>query len=106
MAQARRNVYVRWRACLCRYSRPRSAVEAQDIVTRVLGKHFGKPLAHAFWSAQRESYGENSIRRPYVVTGVYPQTHRGQVSDLPHHIMRQLENGLKRRSDHPYKDAA
>ena len=80
--------------------------EAQDIVTRVLGKHFGKPLAHAFWSAQRESYGESSIRRPYVVTGVYPQTLRGKLGDIPRHIIRQLEDGLRRWSEHPYKDAA
>jgi hypothetical protein len=80
--------------------------EAQDIVTRVLGKHFGKPLAHAFWAAQRESYGENGIRRPYVVTGAYPQTLRGKIGDVPRHIVRQLEDGLRRWLDHPYKDAA
>ena len=62
--------------------------EAQDIVTRVLGKHFGKPLAHAFWAAQRESYGENGIRRPYVVTGAYSQTLRGKIVDVPRHIVR------------------
>jgi hypothetical protein len=80
--------------------------EAQDIVTRVLGKHFGKPLAHAFWSAQRDSYGENSIRRPYAVTGVYPQTLRGKLGDVPKYITRQLEDGLGRWSSHPYKDTA
>jgi hypothetical protein len=60
--------------------------EAQDIVTRVLGKHFGKPLARAFWAAQRESYGENGIRRPYVVTGAYSQTLRGKIVDVPRHM--------------------
>jgi hypothetical protein len=58
------------------------------------------------WSAQRESYGEDSIRRPYVVTGVYPQTLRGKLGDVPVHIIRKLEGGLRRWSDHPYKDAA
>jgi hypothetical protein len=80
--------------------------EAQDIVTRVLGKHFGKPLAHAFWAAQCDSYGKNSIRRPYIVMGVYPQTLRGKIGDVPRHIVRQLEDGLRRWSDHPSKDAA
>jgi hypothetical protein len=58
-------------------------------------------LAHAFWAAQRESYGNDSVRRPYVVTGVYPQTLRGKISNVPRHIARQLEEGLKRWRDHP-----
>ena len=41
-----------------------------------------------------------------MVTGAYPQTLRGKIGDVPRHIVRQLEDGLRRRLDHPYKDAA
>jgi hypothetical protein len=47
-------------------------LEAHDIIVKLFDKHFGKPLAGALWSAQREIY-RDSIRRPYIVTGVYPQ---------------------------------
>ena len=83
-----------------------SSVRGRGHLTRVLGRHFGKPLAYVFWAAQRGSYGENGIRRPYAVTGVYPQTLRGKIGDVPRHIVRQLEDGLRRWLDHPYKDAA
>jgi hypothetical protein len=36
----------------------------------------------------------------------YPQTLRGKLGDVPHHIIRQLEDGLGRWSGHPYEDAA
>jgi hypothetical protein len=48
----------------------------------------------------------NGIRRPYVVTGAYPQTLRGKIGDVPRHIVRQLEDGLRRWLVHPYTDAA
>jgi hypothetical protein len=37
--------------------------EASEIVVKLLGKHFGKPLPTALWSAQREAYG-NGGRMP------------------------------------------
>ncbi|MBI1256540.1 MAG: hypothetical protein GC204_03630 [Chloroflexi bacterium] len=49
--------------------------EAEAIFMSLLGRHYGKPLAHALWSAQNEAYGD-SVRRPYVITGVYPQRFR------------------------------
>lgn len=49
-----------------------TAGEASAVITRMLEKYWGKPIAHAIWAAQRDVYG-SSLRRPYVVSGVYPQ---------------------------------
>jgi len=58
---------------------PISTTEAEDVLLRALRKHHGKVLPHAFWSAQREAYGDNP-RRPYVVAGVYPQRIRATIA--------------------------
>lgn len=71
---------------------PVSTTEAHDVVVGVLGKHFGKPLPSALWSAQRTVYGD-SIRRPYVITGVYPQRLRVTRRDVPKDIARELDKG-------------
>ena len=67
--------------------------EANEVVVRLLGKHFGKPLPVALWSAQREVYG-NSVRRPYVMTGVYPQRLRVASRDMLQYIARRLSSAL------------
>ena len=46
--------------------------EAEEVVVRMLSKHFDKYLPHALWSAQREVYGDG-VRKPYVMTGVFTQ---------------------------------
>ena len=73
---------------------PVSTAEAHDVVVGVLGKHFGKPLPTALWSAQRGVYGDN-IRRPYIVMGVYPQRLRVTRRDVPEDIARQLAKGAR-----------
>lgn len=72
-----------------------SDIEAEAIVVRVLDKFFGKPLAHAFWSAQNAVYGAGGDRRPYVVTGVYPQRLRATKEHVPGHILRHLLEGAR-----------
>jgi hypothetical protein len=72
---------------------PVSTSEAHDVVVGVLDKHFGKPLPTALWAAQRKVYG-NSIRRPYVMTGVYPQRLRVTRRDVPVDIAQKLAKGL------------
>lgn len=69
---------------------PVADLEAEAIIIRVLDKYFGKPLAHAVWSAQKSTYGDNSNRRPYVVTGVYPQRLRVTREDAPRRILAKL----------------
>jgi hypothetical protein len=71
---------------------PVSTTEAENVVVRALGKHQGKLLPHAFWSAQRETYGDNP-RRPYVMAGVYPQRIRATIADVPAYIAHELERG-------------
>lgn len=69
---------------------PVSDLEAESIVVNLLGKHWGKCLPHALWSAQNATYGTSSDRRPYVVTGVYPQRLRVTKEDVPVRIMRRM----------------
>lgn len=72
-----------------------SDMEAEEIVTRLLDKFYGKPLPHAVWSAQNAVYGSGGNRRPYVVTGVYPQRLRATKEDVPRWIMGQLQRSLR-----------
>jgi hypothetical protein len=67
--------------------------EAAEVVTKVLDEHWGKPLAVAVWSAQRELYGAN-LRRPYVVAGVFPQRLRIDAANHPERIKRSLASTL------------
>lgn len=67
--------------------------EAQEVVIKLLGKHFGKPLPTALWSAQREVYG-SIVRRPYVMTGVYPQYLRIKRHNVAAHIGDRLFHAL------------
>jgi hypothetical protein len=67
--------------------------EAAEVVTKVLDEHWGKPLAVAVWSAQRDVYGSN-LRRPYVVAGVFPQRLRIDPADHPERIKRYLASTL------------
>ena len=70
-----------------------STSEAHDVVVKLLDKHFGKSLAHALWSAQREVYG-NGVRRPYIVTGVYPQQLRTSGENVPRYVVGRLSKAL------------
>ena len=72
---------------------PVATSEAEQIVVKLLGKHFDKPLPLALWSAQREAYGE-SARRPYVVAGVYPQRLRVRRHDVPKHLATRVSRAL------------
>jgi hypothetical protein len=69
--------------------------EAVEVVTKLLEKHYVKPIAHALWSVQREVYEEGG-RCPYVVTGVYPQTLRAKQHDMAQTI-RRLESAARAR---------
>ena len=72
---------------------PVTESEAQDVIVKLLDKHFGKPLAAALWSAQREIYGSGP-RWPYVVTGVYPQRLRVKRHDVIDRIASRLSRTL------------
>ncbi|CDZ30510.1 Hypothetical protein, partial CDS, partial [Neorhizobium galegae bv. officinalis] len=63
--------------------------EAEEVIVRAITKHYDKPLAHAIWSAQRETY-QGSVRKPYVVTGVYTSQLRPTTADAPEYIARRI----------------
>jgi hypothetical protein len=75
-----------------------STSEAHDVVVKLLGKHFGKPLAVALWLAQNEVYTDG-VRRPYVLTGVHPQRLRSVKRDVPHHIVQALARDFREWSE-------
>ncbi|WP_316168415.1 MULTISPECIES: hypothetical protein [unclassified Bradyrhizobium] len=72
---------------------PVTPIEASEVVTRLLDAHWGKPLAVALWAAQRDVY-ESSQRRPYVVSGVYPQRLRVEPLDYPARVRKRLKGNL------------
>lgn len=72
---------------------PVSGIEAQELTRGLLGRSFGKPLAHALWSSQRKIYGSDG-RAPYVVTGVYPQRLRTKRQDNRRLLFAKLRKGL------------
>jgi hypothetical protein len=72
---------------------PVTPIEASEVITKVIDVHWGKPLAVALWSAQRDVY-EAGQRRPYVVAGVFPQRLRVEPLNYPERIRRRLGNSL------------
>lgn len=81
---------------------PVTAYDAEPVTTKLLGKHFGKPLPVALWAAQREAYGVDSLRRPYVMAGIFPQRLRTVHRDVPTETVKSLERNArnhKRRLD-------
>lgn len=73
---------------------PVSTIEANDVMTSVFDRQWGKSLPHAIWSAQNATYG-SSYRRPYVVTGVFCSKLRVTREDVPSHLHDQFSIGLK-----------
>jgi len=67
-----------------------SDLEAESVTVKLLDKHWGKCLPHALWSAQNATYGTDGDRRPYVVTGVYPQRLRVTRENVPLYVMEKL----------------
>lgn len=74
---------------------PVSDIEAEAVAVALLSRHFGKMLPHALWSSQNGVYGKGSDRRPYVVSGVYPQRLRSTQEDVPRRIVSKLRSGLQ-----------
>jgi hypothetical protein len=72
---------------------PISPLEAQEVIIKLVEKHFAKPLPAALWSAQRNVYG-TSHRRPYVATGVYTQWLRAKRQDVVAHLVSRLSRTL------------
>ena len=69
------------------------SAEAAAVANKLLGRLSGLPLAVALWSAQRDVY-RSDLRRPYVVTGVFPQYLRVDPFDYPERIKKRLAETL------------
>lgn len=67
-------------------------MEAHPIAVDFLKTNYGKPLAEALWLAQNSVYGK-SVRRPYVVSGVYPQVLRTTADKNLEYTHRLLSEG-------------
>jgi hypothetical protein len=72
---------------------PVTEAEAEEVIIKLLERHYDKPIAHALWASQREVY-DGVLRRPYVVTGIYPQTLRVKRHELERTISR-LDRSLR-----------
>ncbi len=72
---------------------PITSSEASAIADRLFEKHWGKPLPVAVWLAQRDVYGTDN-RRPYVVSGIFPQRLRVKHVDYPRKIKERLTRSL------------
>jgi hypothetical protein len=66
--------------------------EAQEVAMGVLDKYFGRPLAHALWSTQKE-VSRDGVRRPYVMVGVHFQRLRSTLESPHKHILQHLTRG-------------
>ena len=69
---------------------PVSDVEAEEVASRLLDRHFGSPLEVALWRAQNEVYGDGSVRRPYVLVGTPFQRLRTTALNAPVFIANRL----------------
>jgi hypothetical protein len=72
---------------------PVTSAEAAAVLTSALDAHWDRSLPVALWSAQRDVYGVG-LRRPYVVTGVFPQHLRVEPLDYPERIRKRLAGSL------------
>ena len=68
---------------------PISTSEVDEVVGRLVEKEFHKCLPTALWAAQRKVY-KGTNRRPYAITGVFPQRLRGTIRDIPQAIYKRL----------------
>lgn len=74
---------------------PVQPVEAEVVITKLMERHFDKPLPAALWAAQRDAYRQDAERRPYVMAGVYPQRLRMNRKDVIERLLSRLGGALK-----------
>lgn len=78
---------------------PVTVYDAEPVTIRLFGKHFGKPLPVALWAAQREAYGGSSLRRPYVMAGIFPQRLRTVFRDVPTETAKALLRNARQHKE-------
>lgn len=63
--------------------------EAEAVTNAVLGRRLGECLPEALWASQRDAFGQ-SVRRPYLMMGIYPQTLKVVQRDVPQYLATRL----------------
>jgi hypothetical protein len=79
---------------------PVTGAEAAQVAEFFVEHDEDMPLAEALWHAQNRTYDQSRTRRPYVMTGVYPQNLHVFQDDVPAYIRGCLESALKSWSEH------
>jgi hypothetical protein len=63
--------------------------EAEAVTNAILGMRFGECLPEAVWASQRDAFGA-SVRRPYLMMGIYPQAMKVIQRDVPQYLANRL----------------
>ncbi len=63
--------------------------EAEAVTNAMLGPRFGECLPEALWASQRDAFG-TSVRRPYLMMGIYPQAFKVVRRDVPRYLATRL----------------
>lgn len=89
---------------------PVTGVEAAQVAEFFVEHDEDMTLAEALWHSQNQTYGSSGSRRPYVMTGVYPQSLHVFDDDVPSYIRGRLqaalENWDKRKPRHDFEKKA
>lgn len=70
---------------------PVTGAEAAKVAEFFVENDADITLAEALWHSQNQSYGTSGGRRPYVMTGVYPQSLHVYDDDVPLYIQGRLQ---------------
>ncbi len=79
---------------------PVTGAEAAQVAEFFVEHDEAMPLAEALWRAQNKTYDQSQMRRPYVMTGVYPQNLNVVQDDVPSYIQGRLESALNSWNEH------
>ncbi|WJS04203.1 hypothetical protein [Roseibium aggregatum] len=79
---------------------PVTGAEAAQVAEFFVEHDEDMPLAETLWRAQNKTYGQSRVRRPYVMTGVYPQNLHVFQDDVPSYIRGRLESALTSWNEH------
>lgn len=79
---------------------PVTGAEAAQVAEFFVDHDAAMPIAEALWRAQNKSYDQSQMRRPYVMTGVYPQNLKVFQDDVPSYIQGRLESALNGWNEH------
>jgi len=63
--------------------------EAEAVTTAILGERFGEVLPDALWAAQNDAF-QDSVRRPYLMMGIYPQAMRVRQREVREYLAARL----------------